>query len=190
MGNLFDARTAITFNRVIYAFYDGPGSCDDTIRIAVFITACPDIDDDNDGIPDYVEINDPIAWQDADGDLILNWNDNTPGGGIVWTDNNGDMFNDNFDPSADSDNDGIPNFYDSNFPGWLDSNSDGVNDNMDKDLDGIPNHLDLDSDNDGIPDTVESFGVDANGDGIIDNYSDTDNDGFSQNVDFNNIGSH
>ena len=187
-GTLFNPATVINFNRVIYAFYDGPGSCDDTIRITVFVTACPDIDDDNDGIPDYVEINDPIAWQDADGDLTLNWNDNTPGGGIVWTDNNGDMFNDNFDPSADSDNDGIPNFYDINFPGYVDSNGDGVNDNMDKDLDGIPNHLDLDSDNDGIPDTVESFGVDANGDGIIDNYSDTDNDGFSQNVDFNNSG--
>jgi uncharacterized repeat protein (TIGR01451 family) len=185
VGNRYNPATPVTFNRVIYAFYDGPGSCDDTIRIAVFITACPDIDDDNDGIPDYVEMNDALAWGNHDGDGNLNWNDaQYPG----YIDNNTDGFNDNFDPSADSDNDGNPNFYDSNFPGWLDSNSDGINDNMDKDLDGIPNHLDLDSDNDGIPDTVESFGVDANGDGIIDNYSDTDNDGFSQNVDFNNTG--
>ena len=106
-----------------------------------------------------------------------------PGGGILWVDNNTDGFNDNFDPSADSNNDGIPNFIDPGFPGWVDTNNDGVNDNMDKDLDGIPNHLDLDSDNDGIPDTAESFGVDANGDGLIDNYSDIDNDGLSQNVD-------
>ena len=35
---------------------------------------------------------------------------------------------------------------------------------------------------------VESYGVDTNGDGIIDNYIDTDNDGFSQNVDANNTG--
>ena len=179
-ANLYDPATPVTFTRIIYAYYDGPGSCDDTIRINIFITACPDIDDDNDGIPDYVELNNPLALLDADADGIPNWNDNTYAG---FVDNNTDGFNDNFDPSADSDNDGIPNFYDSNFTGYIDTNGDGVNDNMDMDLDGIPNHLDLDSDNDGIPDTVESFGVDANGDGRIDNYSDTDNDGLSQNVD-------
>jgi hypothetical protein len=65
---------------------------------------------------------------------------------------------------------------------------DNVDDNMDWDLDGIPNQLDRDCDNDGIPDAAESFGVDQNGDGIIDNYSDTDNDGLSQNVDGNNTG--
>ena len=184
-GTLYNPATPITTTRVIYAFYDGPGSCDDTIRINVYITACPDIDDDNDGIPDYVELNNPVALQDADSDGIPNWNDATYPGFI---DLNSDGFNDNFDPSADSDNDNIPNFIDPSFPGWTDTNSDGVNDNMDKDLDGIPNHLDLDSDNDGIPDTVESFGVDANGDGRIDNYTDTDNDGLSQNVDGSNTG--
>ncbi|HUR66053.1 MAG TPA: hypothetical protein VMZ03_06850, partial [Chitinophagaceae bacterium] len=184
-ANLFDPVNAVTFSRTIYAFYDGPGSCDDTININVVITSCPDIDDDNDGIPDYVEINNPLALGDHDADGRLNWNDaQYPG----FTDLNTDNFNDNFDPSADSDNDGIPNFRDSNFSGYVDTNSDGVNDTMDKDLDGIPNHLDLDSDNDGIPDTAEGFGVDANGDGRIDNYTDTDNDGFSQNVDANNTG--
>jgi len=180
-GNLYDPSTPITFTRIIYAYYDAPGACpDDTIRINIFITACPDIDDDNDGLPDYVELNNPVALQDHDTDAVPNWNDvNYPG----YIDNNTDGFNDNFDPSADSDNDAIPNFYDTNFPGYTDTNSDGTNDNMDKDLDGIPNHLDIDSDNDGIPDTVESFGVDNNGDGRIDNYSDTDNDGLSQNVD-------
>lgn len=184
-ANLYDPSTPITSTRTIYAYYDGPGSCDDTINIYVHITSCPDIDDDNDGIPDYVEINDPLALGDHDSDGVPNWNDpQYPG----YIDLNSDGFNDNFDPSADSDNDGIPNFRDNNFPGFVDTNGDGVNDKMDKDLDGIPNHLDLDSDNDGIPDTVESFGVDANGDGVIDNYSDTDNDGFSQNVDANNSG--
>jgi uncharacterized repeat protein (TIGR01451 family) len=183
--NLYDPITPVTFSRTIYAFYDGPGSCDDTVLINVIITSCPDIDDDNDGIPDYVEINNTVALQDHDSDGVLNWNDaQYPS----FTDLNSDSFNDNFDPSADSDNDGIANFQDNNFPGFLDSNGDGVNDNMDKDLDGIPNHLDLDSDNDGIPDSVEGFGVDANGDGRIDNYSDTDNDGFSQNVDANSTG--
>jgi hypothetical protein len=38
----------------------------------------------------------------------------------------------------------------------------------DTDNDGIPNSLDLDSDNDGCPDVVESGGIDANNDGILD----------------------
>jgi len=70
----------------------------------------------------------------------------------------------------------------------VDTNADGVNDLSDKDLDGLPNQYDIDSDNDGIPDVVESYGVDTNGDGRIDNFSDTDFDGFSQNVDANNSG--
>ncbi len=185
-GNIYDPAVAVTITRTIYAFYDGGGgSCDDTVRINIYVTACPDIDDDDDGIPDYVEINNPVALQDHDSDGIPNWNDaDYPG----FVDNNTDGFNDNFDPGADSDNDGIPNFRDPDFPGYVDTNGDGINDNMDKDKDGIPNHLDLDSDNDGIPDVVESFGVDTNGDGKIDNYSDTDNDGLSQNVDANSLG--
>ena len=184
-ANIFDPYNSISSSHVYWAHFSNGAGCADTIKISVFIIACPDIDDDNDGIPDYVELNNPVALQDADGDGIANWNDATYPG---FTDNNSDGFNDNFDPSADADNDGILNFYDVNFAGYIDSNGDGVNDNMDKDLDGIPNHLDLDSDNDGIPDTVESYGVDTNGDGIIDNYIDTDNDGFSQNVDANNTG--
>ncbi|MEO7307833.1 MAG: T9SS type A sorting domain-containing protein [Ferruginibacter sp.] len=157
----------------------------DVIPVTLTITNCVDIDDDNDGIPDYVEFNNPVALQDLNGNGIPNWNDPTYPG---WVDNNGDNFNDNFDWGADSDGDLIPNYRDPSFPGFIDTNLDGVNDNSDKDLDGIPNNLDLDSDNDGIPDVVESYGVDTNGDGIIDNYVDTDGDGFSQNVDGNNTG--
>lgn len=189
-GTRYNPANPVTFTRVIYAFYDGPGSCDDTIRINIYISGCPDIDDDNDGIPDYVELNNPVALADADGDGIPNWSDPTPGGAIVWVDNNIDGSNDWFDPAADADNDGILNFYDTDFPGYVDTNGDAVNDNMDKDLDGIPNNFDLDSDNDGIPDTVESFGVDADGDGRIDNYSDTDGDGLSQNVDASGPGAN
>jgi hypothetical protein len=97
----------------------------------------------------------------------------------------------NVDPLADADNDGIPNVYDSSpgsgMPAWVDSDSDGVNDNYDRDLDGIINALDLDSDNDGIPDVIESYGVDENGDGIIDNFTDTNNDGLSQNAQSNGV---
>jgi len=188
IANIYNPATPVTFTRVIYAFYDGPGACDDTIRINVYIAGCPDIDDDRDGIPDYLELNNPAAIADQDGDGIPNWADSTPGGAILWVDNNFDGFNDWFDPGADADNDGIPNFYDVNFPGYFDSNGDGVDDNMDQDLDGIPNYLDRDSDNDGIPDTIESFGVDANGDGRIDNFTDSDNDGLSDNVDANTAG--
>lgn len=98
------------------------------------------------------------------------------------TENNG------VDIEGDDDFDGIVNYRDNNMPGWVDTNSDGVDDRYDFDLDGIVNQLDRDSDNDGIPDVVESAGVDANGDGRIDNYNDTDVDGFSQNVDGNNTG--
>jgi uncharacterized repeat protein (TIGR01451 family) len=184
-ASLFNPATAITSSGVYWAFFDNGVGCSDTVRIRVIINPCPDIDDDNDGIPDYVELNDPLALQNHDGDAFPNWNDATYPG---YVDNNSDGFNDRFDPSADMDNDGILNFYDADFPGFVDSNADGVNDNMDKDRDGVPNHIDLDSDNDGIPDVVESYGVDANGDGIIDNYSTTDNDGFSQNVDASNSG--
>ncbi len=184
-ANLYNPALPVTFTRTIYAFYDGPGACDDTKVIRIYILACPDIDDDNDGIPDYVEINNPLALQDHNSNGIPNWKDPLYPG---YVDYNGDGFNDNFDPGADADNDGIPNFLDPSFPGFVDVNGDGVNDKMDKDLDGIPNHLDLDSDNDGIPDVVESYGVDANGDGRIDNYTDTDNDGLSQNVDASNAG--
>jgi hypothetical protein len=89
---------------------------------------------------------------------------------------------------GDSDFDGIPDWRDANTAGFVDTNSDGVDDRYDFDRDGIPNQYDRDSDNDGIPDVVEAYGVDTNGDGVIDNYSDTDADGFSQNVDGNNTG--
>ncbi|MGB5047539.1 MAG: hypothetical protein WBO46_01280, partial [Caldilineaceae bacterium] len=157
----------------------------DVTPVTIIINNCIDIDDDNDGIPDYVEFNNPVALQDANSNGIPNWNDPTYPG---FVDNNFDSVNDNFDWGADSDNDGIPNYLDINFLPFIDTNLDGVNDLADKDLDGIINQYDLDSDNDGIPDVVESYGVDTNGDGVIDNYVDTDNDGFSQNVDANNTG--
>lgn len=96
--------------------------------------------------------------------------------------------NNGVDIEGDDDFDGIVNWRDSNMPGYTDSNGDGVDDRYDNDLDGIANQYDRDSDNDGIPDVVEAYGVDANGDGVIDNYTDTDADGFSQNVDGNTTG--
>ncbi len=92
------------------------------------------------------------------------------------------------DIEGDLDLDGTVNWRDTDYAGYVDANSDGVDDRYDNDLDGIINQYDRDSDNDGIPDVVEAYGVDANGDGVIDNYTDTDADGFSQNVDVNTSG--
>ena len=179
-ANVFDPTTPISTSGIYWAYINSGAGCIDTIRISVLRQNCPDLDEDDDGIPDYVELNNPLALQDADLDLIPNWLDTSYPG---WVDNNADGLNDNFDPGADSDNDGIVNFMDANWPGYIDTNGDGVNDNFDTDLDGIPDFMDRDSDNDGIPDVVESGGVDANGDGKIDNFSDSDGDGLSQNVD-------
>ncbi|HEY8397819.1 MAG TPA: T9SS type A sorting domain-containing protein, partial [Flavihumibacter sp.] len=96
--------------------------------------------------------------------------------------------NHGIDDAMDSDNDGIPDYRDPDTPGFIDVNNDGIDDRIDADLDGIINSLDLDSDNDGIPDVVEAGGVDENGDGIIDNFTDPDLDGLSQNVDASNNG--
>jgi uncharacterized repeat protein (TIGR01451 family) len=176
-ANIYNQYVPVTTSGVYWAYFTNGAGCSDTARIVVIITSCPDIDDDNDGIPDYVEFDNTLALA---GGATPNWNNPAYPG---YVDYNLDLVNDNFDYGADVDNDGIPNFYDTGFSGFVDSNGDGVNDNADKDLDGIPNQYDLDSDNDGIPDVVESFGVDTNGDGVIDNYIDGDNDGFSTNVD-------
>ena len=170
-ATLFDPATAISTTRTIYA-YAVNGTCSDTVTIRVNIGACPDIDNDKDGIPDYVESNLSAALGDHDSDGTPNYRDaNYP----AYVDNNADGINDNFDPGADSDNDGIPNFQDTGFSGFADGNNDGVNDNFDTDSDGIPNFLDIDSDNDGIPDNIEAqptsgynfpTGSDTDGDGL------------------------
>ena len=58
----------------------------------------------------------------------------------------------------------------------------------DSDGDGTDDHLDLDSDNDGIADIVESGSADTNGDGLVDNFTDTDNDGLHDPYDADNGG--
>jgi uncharacterized repeat protein (TIGR01451 family) len=190
-ANIFSPpNTPITTTGIYYAHIFTKDGCWDTVVLRVRIVNCLDIDDDNDGIPDYVETMNPLAFGDHDGDLIPNWNDvNYPGR----VDYNGDGVDDRFDAAADADNDGVPNYYDSDFifgGSYIDVNNDAVNDRYDTDLDGIINQFDADSDNDGIPDVTESYGVDTNGDGFIDNYTDTDGDGFSQNVDSSSGGTN
>ncbi|PSR51910.1 hypothetical protein AHMF7605_28795 [Adhaeribacter arboris] len=93
-----------------------------------------DIDDDNDGIPDLMELYGVNSGLDPLADDNQN--------GLV----------------ESEDNDGVPSYRDPKFTGktWVDANADGVNDNFDKDQDGIINSLDYDADNDGITDVVEA----------------------------------
>jgi hypothetical protein len=53
----------------------------------------------------------------------------------------------------------------------------------DSDNDGIPNQYDLDSDGDGIADIIEAGGVDADGNGIVDDETDSNNDGWANTFD-------
>ena len=184
---ILDSGTVITVTPTVTTTYyvRAEGDCNITACQSVTVTINCDIDKDDDGIPDYVESVMPAALQDADGDGIPNVFDTDYAG---YKDYNNDYIDDDFQADGDSDNDGIPNYLDTTFPGRVDSNGDGVDDRFDTDLDGKINMLDLDSDNDGIPDVVEAYGVDANGDGKIDNYTDTDGDGFSQNVDGSGTG--
>jgi hypothetical protein len=58
----------------------------------------------------------------------------------------------------------------------------------DADGDNVVDRFDLDSDNDGIPDLVEAGGVDTDGDGRIDGYTDGDGDGLGDTYDSNDGG--
>ncbi len=144
-----------------------PNGDTDGDRILDFL----DLDADNDGIPDVVE----AGGTDVNGD----------GRADNYVDNDNDGFNDVVD--GDDNNDGTAN----NTANALlvtgpDANNDGAPDEYitgDTDRDGVLDYLDLDSDNDGIPDVVEAYGVDINGDGRADGYLDTDNDGFNDVID-------
>ncbi len=131
-----------------------------------------DVDSDGDGVLDAVEGN-----IDSDGDGLANYLD-------IDSDNDGILDQDEtslaVENDIDSDEDGVPDYID------LDSDNDGVLDsvetNMNSDGDRIPDYLDLDSDNDGITDLVESGGIDTDGDGRIDDFLDSNNDGLDDGI--------
>jgi large repetitive protein len=122
------------------------------------ITNDIDIDDDNDGILDTVELGGHDYSYDQDCDGIADYED------------------------ADLSTTNLPTPY-----GCKDNDGDGRCDGRtayDEDADKVPNHIDLDSDNDGIPDLVEAIGLnsapvaDANRDGRIDDFVDANGDGL------------
>jgi len=117
-----------------------------------------DLDADNDGIPDLVE----AGGVDTDGDGRA-------------------------DDLTDTDGDGLANTYDSNCMLAACSPATTGTDmpNEDNDRDGIVDYLDLDADNDGIPDIIEAGGIDANGDGRVDQNLDVDQDGLADVFDEN-----
>lgn len=110
----------------------------------------------------------------------------------------------------DSDNDSVSDLVESGQAGYTDSPQDGVVDGPDTDGDGIqdsvdgapgtfgdagspapkntdgtdtPDYIDTDSNNDGTNDIVSNGngGLDGNGDGMVDNPTDPDNDGIANN---------
>ncbi len=130
-----------------------------------------DIDDDNDGIPDVIESGCPPGT--------------VFGSTCPLT-----------DPNADDDDDGVPNYLDPDWPYCGGLNSNGVCTSIDFDGDGIPNHMDLDSDGDGIPDIIEAGGIDTDMDGMVDypvpgdptSMNDPDGDGLSNDPIFDSNG--
>ena len=137
----------------------------------------PDLDADNDGIPDDVE-----GTTDADGDGVPNHLDR---------DSDDDGLTDTLEAGGtDANRDGV-------IDGFVDANGNGIADSVestplpvpDADGDGTPDYLDVDSDGDGINDITEANGVDADGDGRVDTTVDADGDGLRDSVDGSVAGS-
>ena len=99
-----------------------------------FALSLPSCDNDNDGIVDNAD-------DDDDNDGIL---DTVELSG--------------FDPDGDADSDGVPDYIDPDFAGFVDVNSNGVDDRFDIDGDGVIDSFDLDSDADGCFDALEGDG--------------------------------
>ncbi|AOW21144.1 Ig-like domain-containing protein [Urechidicola croceus] len=115
-----------------------------------------DLDNDDDGIPNVVELGLP------DFDLDATVNNDT--GVNAWVDANNNGVHDNYDPQ---DINGL-DYGDLGFSGALGTQIDLSNPILDTDGDGVLDYLDLDSDNDGIFDAIEyddRGDIDIDGDG-------------------------
>ena len=152
-----------------------------------------DHDSDNDGIPDSIEAggtdtdSDGVidAYQDSDQDGIPDVADVDQTGG---TDGDGDGIDDIADVDLTNGSDANGNGIDDSID--PDSNGDGMANALqgsqggsalpgpDTDGDGVRDFRDLDSDGDGIADLVEAGGVDADSDGKVDGFTDSNGDGL------------
>jgi len=157
-----------------------------------------DLDSDNDGITDTTE----AGGLDADGNGIIDGFTDVNGNGLddateatplADPNSDGDSVSDRLD--LDSDNDGITDTTEAGgldvdgngiIDGFTDADTNGLDDateatplaDSDTDGDNVVDRLDLDSDNDGLTDTTETGGLDANSDGIIDGFTDGDTNGL------------
>ena len=128
---------------------------------------------DNDGLDDnYDADTSSVDVILSVGLALVNTDSAEDGPDITDLDSDADGLPDVFEGIVDTDNDGEPNFRDT------DSDGGGVNDGIEAQLTGI------DTDEDGIDDLFDvdvTSGVDANGDGIDDNVvlSDSDGNGVS-----------
>lgn len=160
-----------------------------------------DIDSDNDGIPDTVEADlDVLA--DGDSDQI---NDVYDVDATMGADANNDGVDDAVNPT-NTDTDNVPDYLDLDSDndslldvleaGGVDIFGDGIIDDPatnegsipvppDTDMDGIGDWRDVDSNNDGTNDIngTEFIALDINGDGVIEDDTDSDNDGIADLVD-------
>ena len=143
-------------------------------------------DTDSDGVPDYA---DPHSVTCVDVKPVDGFCDTIPAS----VDADGDKVPNHLD--LDADNDGIPDLVeaggvDTNSDGRVDKfsdlNKDGLHDALataalpvpDTDKDNTANYLDLDSDGDKALDLVEGGGKDADKDGRVDSFADSDGDGL------------
>jgi len=137
----------------------------------VFMTAYPCRDTDGDGIPDSMDLD-----SDNDGvpDIVEAGGADVNGDGVV-------------DYTTDTDGDGLADVFETlsgNTSSLFDPSGLGLLEiDRDFDTDNIGNWRDLDSDGDGIADVVEAGGSDTDYNGLIDNFTDTDEDGFSDAID-------
>ncbi len=137
------------------------------------------LDSDGDGIPNSTDTDDDDdRISDVDEGLIDVDNNGLPD--PTSRDTDGDGVPDGID--SDSDNDGIPDF-DEAVPNF----NPGIFTPVDSDGDGTPDFNDLDSDNDNIFDLIEAGGPDADGNGTVDNFTDTTGKGIDDALDVNSL---
>ncbi|WP_397363925.1 LamG-like jellyroll fold domain-containing protein [Olleya sp. R77988] len=126
----FDTQTLSQATKIIVETTKLDLTSGDNVEF-MLTTTCPNIDTDNDNIPDYIDI-------DSDNDGIPDNVEAQPTVGYIAPSGNGSAM-------TDTNNNGIDDNYGAGFTSLTDTDNDGT-----------PDYLDLDSDNDGLPDIEEN----------------------------------